>query len=141
MALSIREAALHDADAVIGIWQDCDLTRPWNDPFADFNLALGNSGSTVLIAEDAGSPVGTVMTGFDGHRGWIYYLGTVAQRQNQGIARHLIDAAENWLAARGCPKVELMVRTGNPAAAFYEKIGWEKQDVAVYARWLNTKED
>ncbi len=80
------------------------------------------------------------MVGFDGHRGWIYYLATLPDRREQGIARQLTDAAEGWLIERDCPKVELMVRSGNPAADFYKRVGWEKQDVDVYARWLNKKD-
>jgi ribosomal protein S18 acetylase RimI-like enzyme len=93
-----------------------------------------------LIAEAENELIGTVMTGFDGHRGWIYYLATLPDRQHQGVARTLIAAAERWLVGHGCPKVELMVRSGNPAVEFYKRIGWEKQDVEVYARWLNNKD-
>ncbi len=129
-----------DAEAVIEIWTRCDLTRPWNDPVADYAMALSNPTSTVLLAEDVNKIVGTVMTGFDGHRGWIYYLGTLPDRRKQGIANLLMGCAERWLAGQGCPKVELMVRKGNPANSYYEKIGWKKQDVDVYARWLNEKD-
>ena len=140
MTISIREASLNDIEAVICIWKICDLTRPWNDPTADFNLALQSPASAVLLAEDGGILVGTVMMGFDGHRGWIYYLGIVPDRRKQGIAIRLMDAAANWLEERNCPKIELMVRRGNPATGFYEKAGWQKQDVDVYARWLTTKD-
>jgi ribosomal protein S18 acetylase RimI-like enzyme len=141
MTISIREANPQDVDAVIRMWQSCDLTRPWNDPENDFNLALANQSSTILLALDNGALVGTVMTGFDGHRGWIYYLGTLPTRRKQGIAHQLIDVAKLWLADRNCPKVELMVRRGNPAADFYEKTGWKKQDVDVYALWLDKEEN
>ncbi len=140
MTISVSEASRHNANAIIDLWQRSELTRPWNDPASDFVRALENPTSTVLLAEDGGTLVGTVMAGYDGHRGWLYYLATDPGHRKQGIAKCLIDAAENWLAARGCPKVELMVRTGNPAAGFYENTGWDKQDVTVYARWLDKKD-
>lgn len=134
--ISLRAAAESDADAVIAIWQACDLTRPWNDPRADFLRALEHSASTIIIAERGGDIVGTAMTGFDGHRGWIYYLGVAPDHRGQAIARQLLDHACGWLKHRGCPKAELMLREGNPAAGLYERLGWELQPVRVFARWL-----
>lgn len=133
---SVRSATATDRDAVIAIWEICGLTRPWNDPVADFQRALDHGASTVLLAEQDARIVGTAMTGFDGHRGWIYYLGVVPGQQGLGIARLLLDAACGWLRHRGCPKVELMIRDGNPAAGLYAHLGWERQDVQVFARWL-----
>lgn len=132
----IRPATAADRDAAVGIWEACDLTRPWNDARADFDRALVHEASAILLAEDDDRIVGTAMTGFDGHRGWIYYLGVVPDYQHRGIARALLDAACDWLRQRDCPKVELMLREGNPAAGLYEHLGWERQDVSVFARWL-----
>lgn len=132
----LREAGAADSEAIAAVWRACDLTRPWNDPAADIALALRNPTSTILLACDGDALIGTVMAGFEGHRGWIYYLAVLPDRRGTGIAAQLLDAAQDWLAALGCPKVELMVREGNEAAGLYEHLGWEKQAVAVYARWL-----
>lgn len=75
MTPALRPASHADAPAVIALWRACDLTRPWNDPGADFARALDHAGSCVIIAEEAGAVIGSVMTGYDGHRGWLYYLG------------------------------------------------------------------
>lgn len=132
----IRPATAADRDAAVGVWEICSLTRPWNDAFADFDRALAHEASTILLAEDNDRIVGTAMTGFDGHRGWIYYLGVVPDCQHRGIAHALLDAACDWLRQQDCPKVELMLREGNPAVGLYEHLGWERQDVSVFARWL-----
>lgn len=132
----LREATPADALAVIALWEACGLTRPWNDPQADFDRALAFAASSVLVIEDGGLVVGSVMTGYDGHRGWIYYLGVHPARQHEGHARALLDAACDFLAAQGCPKVELMVRDGNPAQGLYERLDWDLQPVRVWARWL-----
>jgi ribosomal protein S18 acetylase RimI-like enzyme len=141
MTISIREACSRDIDSVINVWQSCDLTRPWNDPATDFNLALESTSSSILLAEMDHIIVGTVMAGFDGHRGWLYYLGIHPKCRKQGIGRQLMDAATLWLAERNCPKIELVVRSGNPAANFYTKTGWAKEDVDVYSRWLTSKDE
>jgi ribosomal protein S18 acetylase RimI-like enzyme len=138
--MTLRQATAADSPAIIALWQACALTRPWNDPAADIALALRNPTSTILLALDGDRLVGTAMVGFEGHRGWIYYLATLPERRKQGIAARLLQHAQDWLVALGCPKVELMVREGNEAAGLYEHLGWERQAVAVYARWLNEKD-
>ncbi|WOF44698.1 GNAT family acetyltransferase [Sphingopyxis indica] len=133
---AIRPARASDGAAVVALWRACDLTRPWNDPQADFDRALGHAAATVLVAEQGSAIAGTVMAGFDGHRGWIYYLGVAPARRGEGLARRLLDAACDWLRGQGCPKVELMVRDGNDAATLYRHLGWEPQGVQVFGRWL-----
>ena len=140
MTIPIREASSNDRAAAIALWKECNLTRPWNDPVSDFNRALVFSGSTILLADDDGTVVGTAMVGFDGHRGWIYYLGVRPVRRGEGIARRLIEACADWLRDRDCSKVELMLREGNRASGLYERLGWELQPVQVYARWLQDGE-
>jgi ribosomal protein S18 acetylase RimI-like enzyme len=135
--IAIREADARDAEVVIALWRACELIRPWNDPEADFARALAFSGSTILIAEIDGEAVGTAMAGFDGHRGWVYYLAVAPRFRRQGIARRLLAACERWLVEQGCPKVELMVRDGNPDMELYNRLGWEAQPVHVFARWLD----
>ena len=129
----IRAAMPTDAAAVIAVWHACGLTRPRNDPAADFARALAGPTSTVLLMEHAGATVGTVMAGYDGHRGWLYYLGVLPACRRRGHARALVEAACTYLRAQGCPKAELMVRQGNAAVALYERLGWERQPVETWA--------
>ncbi len=133
----IREATAADADAVIALWQACGLTRPWNDPAADFALALASPGSTVLAADGEGGIAGSVMTGFDGHRGWVYYLAVAPAHRRAGLGRALMEAAEAWLRERGAPKIQLMVREDNEAAlGFYQALGLERQKVVTLGRFF-----
>ena len=75
------------------------------------------------------------MVGFDGHRGWLYYLAVDPALQGRGIGRSLVVAAEAWLAAQGAGKVQLMVRTGNAAATgFYAALGYTDQECVVLGR-------
>jgi ribosomal protein S18 acetylase RimI-like enzyme len=126
-----------DAAQVIALWQACGLTRPWNDPAADFALALANETSVIFVARGDGEIFGSVMAGFDGHRGWVYYLAVAPEQRGSGLGRMLMAAAEDWLRARGCPKIQLMVRTSNHAAiGFYEALGLEQQEVVTLGRFL-----
>jgi ribosomal protein S18 acetylase RimI-like enzyme len=134
----IRAAVVADAAAVIALWRKCDITRPWNDPSADFTRAVDGLTSTILIVQAAdGAMLGSVMVGHDGHRGWIYYLAVDPMWQRRGLGRELMAAAENWLHLAGAPKLQLMVREGNDAAlAFYEALGLERQPVVTLGRFI-----
>jgi ribosomal protein S18 acetylase RimI-like enzyme len=136
-SIVIDPATATDAASVIALWRSCGLTRPWNDPGADFALAAASASSAVLVARGAAGPEGSVMVGFDGHRGWIYYLAVSPDQRHAGLGRALMAAAEEWLRARGAPKIQLMVREDNHAAiGFYESLGLERQKVAVFGRFL-----
>lgn len=130
-------AAGADAEAVVALWRACGLTRPWNDPRADFDRALAGPASTVLVTRAEGMPVATVMVGHDGHRGWVYYLAVDPAARRAGHGRAMMAAAEGWLRARRIPKLQLMVREGNDAAlAFYAAVGLERQAVVTLGRFL-----
>jgi ribosomal protein S18 acetylase RimI-like enzyme len=136
--MAIREARADEEGSVIGLWARCDLTRPWNDASADYRRALDWPGSTVLVAEHGRAIAGSVMVGHDGHRGWIYYLAVAPECSRAGLGRGLMAAAEAWLAERGCPKIQLMVREENDAAiAFYQALGLEVQSVVTLGRFLD----
>ena len=138
MGVTIRPASPGDRDATIALWEAAGLTRLWNDPRSDFDLALSNPTSAVLLAHDGAVLVGGVMVGFDGHRGWVYYLATHPEHRGRGIGRALMTAAEQNLRALGCPRIRLMVRGDNLLARdFYEAVGYQAQDVVTLGRTLD----
>ena len=82
-----------------------------------------------FVALSAGRVVGTVMAGYDGHRGWVYRLAVSPEHRGAGIATHLMRRAEGALAARGCTKVNLQVRAGNEeAVGLYRSLGYEVEE-------------
>ena len=136
----IAQAQAADDAAVTRLWEDCGLTRLWNDPARDFRLAVGGATSAVLVLRDGEELAATVMVGFDGHRGWVYYLAVAPERRRAGLGGRMMAAAEAWLRARGAPKIQLMVRDDNEAAlGFYEALGLERQEVVVLGRFLDKR--
>jgi ribosomal protein S18 acetylase RimI-like enzyme len=124
-APAIRPIEDRDVNAVITLWHAAGVARPWNDPAWDIEFVRRGAHATVLVAEDDGSIVATAMVGEDGHRGWIYYVATLPERQRTGIGRAIMGEAERCLAARGVWKVNLMVRGDNAAVrSFYERLGY-----------------
>ena len=133
----IAPLGIADIPALVALWEACGLTRPWNDPERDARLAIGGATSVILGLRDAGALIASVMTGFDGHRGWVYYLAVAPDRRRAGLGRTMMEAAEAWLRDRGAPKLQLMVRTDNAdALGFYEALGLEPQRVVTLGRFL-----
>lgn len=116
----------------MALWGACGLLRPWNDPHKDITRKLLEQPELFLVAvasgADAGAAerlVGTVMAGYDGHRGWVYYLAVDPAWQGQGVGRRLMQRVEADLLALGCPKINLMVRADNSAVLdFYARLGF-----------------
>ncbi len=130
MTVEIRAFQPADTSAAVALWQSAGLTRPWNDPYQDIRRKLQVQPELFLVAVDDDGLVGTVMAGYDGHRGWLYYLASDPARRGEGIARRLVAEAEERLEAMGCPKVQLMVRPENGIAqGFYDALGYEAFDV------------
>ncbi len=127
-----------DCAEVTTLWDRCGLTRPWNPPDGDFLLAVRGTTSTVLAGWLEERIIAAVMAGFDGHRGWVYYLAVDPEFQRRGLGRAMMTAAESWLGERGAPKLQLMVREGNTEAlAFYSRLGLERQSVVTLGRRLD----
>jgi ribosomal protein S18 acetylase RimI-like enzyme len=134
----IAPLGLDAIPALAALWESCGLTRPWNDAASDARIAIEGAASAILGAWDGDALAGSVMVGFDGHRGWVYYLAVAPGRQRSGLGRKLMTAAELWLKARGCPAIRLMVRDDNlDALGFYAAIGYEVQQVATIGRRLD----
>ncbi|MBB2976069.1 ribosomal protein S18 acetylase RimI-like enzyme [Microbacterium endophyticum] len=130
MTVVIRVFGSEDLEPVITLWEEAELTRPWNDPRKDIERKLAVQPELFLVAEREGEVVGTVMAGYDGHRGWLYYLASSRQYRGSGVGRALVAEAEKRLLAMGCPKVQLMVRPENASArGFYDALGYEAFDV------------
>jgi ribosomal protein S18 acetylase RimI-like enzyme len=136
-AIAIRPLRPADEDAVIRLWRDAGLTRPWNDPRRDIERHRAVWPDLLLVAHDGETLVGAVMAGYDGHRGWLYYLASDPARRGQGIGRALVVEAEARLEALGCPKVQLMVRPGNEGVlGFYDALAYERFDIAMTGKRL-----
>lgn len=137
--MEIRVFALQDSEAVVQLWHDCGLYRPWNDPHKDIARKLSVSPELFWVGVDEqGEVMASIMVGYDGHRGWINYLAVHPKYQRKGYAGQLMQRAEAELTALGCPKLNLQVRAGNEAViAFYESLGYgDDQTVSLSKRLI-----
>jgi ribosomal protein S18 acetylase RimI-like enzyme len=127
--MQIRSFRRSDQGSVVALWQDCDLTRPWNDPRKDIARKLAVQPELFLVGTIDDAIAATVMAGYEGHRGWVNYLAVAPRFRGRGYGRLLMARAEALLLQRGCPKVSLLVRTSNPEAIeFYRHLGYTQDE-------------
>ena len=127
--LQIRTYRESDEDAVVALWRECRLVRPWNDPVKDIHRKLRVQRDLFLVGTLDGRLVATVMAGYEGHRGWINYLAVARECRERGFGRRLMDEVEARLRALGCPKINLQIRSSNAdVVAFYRSLGFTVDD-------------
>ena len=128
--MTIRTFQERDEEAVVALWKDAFPDAPaWNDPAVDIRRKLSVQRDLFLVAEREGALVGTAMGGYDGHRGWVYYVAVSREERGGGVGRALMQTLEDKLRALGCPKLNLQVRATNTAVIeFYRKLGYEVED-------------
>ncbi|MGO9334828.1 MAG: GNAT family acetyltransferase [Acidimicrobiales bacterium] len=126
-----------DREALVSLWSICELTRPWNNPHRDIDRKLARDGDNLLVLEQGGQLIASVMVGYEGHRGWVNYLAVHPDHRRQGLGRLLMDVAERRLRDLGCAKVNLQVRASNKTATeFYRQVGYTVDDVVSLGRRL-----
>jgi ribosomal protein S18 acetylase RimI-like enzyme len=137
VVIEIRPFRPDETESVVALWEACDLIRPWNDPRKDIERKLRVDPELFLVAVEDELVVGVVMAGYEGHRGWVNYLAVDPGRRRQGLGKDLMAAAERLLAERGCPKINLQVRSENAdVIAFYVALGYMKDDVVSLGKRL-----
>lgn len=128
--MKIRAYKDTDKDAVISLWNECGLVTSRNDPARDIELKMRVDPDLFLVGVKEAKLVTTVMAGYEGHRGWINYLAVALSQRSNGYGREIMLHAERLLQAKGCPKVNLQVRTSNKAVIeFYNTLGYSDDDV------------
>ena len=132
MEYTIREAIPDDFAAVLALWRSMDWptsvpdTRETLQQFHDFSPDM------FLVAELDGRIVGTAIAPWNGWRGFIARLATDPARRRAGVARALVEEAEQRLAARGARRIYALVDTLSPLAVpFWEAVGYRDNETAA----------
>ena len=134
----IRPFKLEVKNSVVELWKICRLTRPWNNPEKDIERKLNVQSEMFLVLEIQGSIIGSVMAAYDGHRGVINYLAVNPGYQQKGYGKILMTHVEQELLNKGCPKINLLVRSDNlNVKRFYKGLHYDEQDdVKVFGKRL-----
>lgn len=136
--MHIRTYEDADEAAVISLWNDTLFDpAPHNEPRSSLRRKLEVDRHLLLVAAINDLVVGTVMGGYDGHRGWIYSVAVDPTVRRQGIGTALIRHLEFLLKQRGCLKLNLQVRSANAGVIpFYESLGFRVEEIVSLGKRL-----
>jgi ribosomal protein S18 acetylase RimI-like enzyme len=134
----IRIFRSDDEPQVVALWKTCGLVVPWNTPTLDIARKVDFQPDLFFVAEEDERIIGSVMAGYEGHRGWINYLAVDPALQRGGLGGEMMRFVEAKLALLGCPKINLQVRGTNSAViAFYEALGYRLDDAVSLGKRLD----
>ena len=135
--MEIRVFRQDDFEEIVTLWECCDVLRPSDDPEMDIERKLNHEADLFLVAQISGAVVGSIMGGYDGHRGSACYLAVHPDYRGRGIANALISRLEKKLIARGCPKIQIvMCEESDTVPCLYEKLDYEVQQVVMLEKRL-----
>ena len=121
--------SLKHRDQVILLWKEVfGYEEDHNTPELVIDKKQEFGDGLFFVAMDRRSLIGTVMTGYDGHRGWIYAMAVSPYYRKQGIGSKLLSFAEEKLSKLGCMKINLQIMGGNEAVEqFYLLKGYHTE--------------
>ena len=136
--MEIRRYEASDFEGVEALWEEAfPNDPPWNRAENAVPAKLAFQPDLLLVAVDGSEVVGSVMAGYDGHRGWLYSVAVRETDRRGGLGTALVRHAEKALHALGCGKVNLQVRATNEAVVrFYESLGYAVEDRVSLGRRL-----
>ena len=134
----LRTFCMREYEQVVDLWLRAGIKVGPSDSRAGISQRLQRDEDLFLVALDANEQViGAVLGGFDGRRGWVNHLAVEPQLQRAGVGKALLETIEERLRARGCLKVNLLVAgTNTQVLGFYEKQGFQRDDVVFMEKWL-----
>ena len=128
--MKIRPYLDEDKTELLALWTEIfPAESPHNDPQTSLDKKLRTDRDLLLVALIDDRVIGSVMGGYDGHRGWVCSLAVTPSHRRQGIASSLMHAIEEKLKARGCLKVNLQVLSSNAeVVSFYKELGFKIEE-------------
>ena len=135
--MQIREFLPSDSEALVKLWRECGLLRPWNDPVKDIERKQADRNGWFLVGETGEHRMASAMEGYDGHRGSVYDRAVAPELQGRGYGAVLMKRDDELLIASGCPKINLMVRAENQQVqAFYIDQGYAAEEAIILGKRL-----
>ena len=127
-------------EGVKALWQEAFPDDPlWNTAEISIPAKLAVQPDLFLVALDGEHVVGSIMAGYDGHRGWLYAVAVLHSRQRRGVGAALVHGAEERLRSMGCGKINLQVRASNIAVVeFYKRLGYVIEERISMGKRIST---
>jgi N-acetylglutamate synthase len=126
MEMTISPMTIESYNEVFALWQQTDGVGLSSADSRDaiHSFLEKNPGSSFVSIVD-GRIIGTILSGHDGRRGYIYHLTVHPDYRRQGLGRKLVVQCLLTLKEVGIQKCHLFVFQHNASGiAFWKSIGW-----------------
>ena len=125
---SIRPATFGDVRSTLELWQEASAEPTHTANERNLRQLIAHDPDSLLVADQGGRIVGSVIAAWDGWRGSIYRLVVAPVHRRRLLGRTLLIAAESRLRKAGAERYQaIVVETDAQAVSFWEASGWERQ--------------
>jgi ribosomal protein S18 acetylase RimI-like enzyme len=126
--VTLRSGLPDDAHAILDVWREADAEPTATDEPERLRHLMVANAQALIVADDGGRLVGTVIAGWDGWRGGIYRLAVIPDHRRRGLGRQLVEEAVRRLRAAGAARMSaIVVDDDEGALAFWTAMGWQRQ--------------
>ena len=126
--VTLRSGRLDEAESIVGVWREAEAEPPTTDDPERVRQLMAADADAVIVAEEGGRLVGTVIAAWDNWRGGIYRLAVVPDHRRRGLGHRLVDEAVSRLRAAGAARLSaIVVDDDEGAMAFWTALGWYRQ--------------
>lgn len=133
--MHIRKMTIKDFDGIYQLWVETPGMglNALDDSKEGIERYLKRNPDTCFVAEVDKRIVGSILSGHDGRRGFIYHTAVSVSMRKQGIGSALVDASVEALKNKGINKIALVVFSENiEGNVFWEKRGFTVREDLVY---------
>jgi ribosomal protein S18 acetylase RimI-like enzyme len=137
--MEIRTARRDEIEAVLALWRAAGSAPAVNETAEGMKALLDRDSAALLVAEESGELVGSLVAAWDGWRGNMYRLAVLPSHRRHGLALRLVEAGERRLRALGVRRIALVaLHDHEDAVGFWAAAGYERD--SRIARFVKTLE-
>ncbi|MDO9578872.1 MAG: GNAT family N-acetyltransferase [Candidatus Cloacimonadales bacterium] len=133
--LQFRQMQPEDYDDLVKLWIDAGLPYRSNgrDKRGKMLRELKNSNEALFLAFRKERLLGAILASHDGRKGWINRLAVHPDFRKQGLAKILIEKAENFLYEQGIEIIACLIEDWNSQSMqLFTKVGYKRFDDIIY---------
>lgn len=122
----VRPGFVRDIPGVLELWHEAGAVPSATDDVDGLTALLAHDPGALIVADEDGRIVGSLIVGWDGWRGAFHRLAVSTDRRRAGVAKQLVEEGEQRLKALGARRsAAVVVSQHDYAVRFWESLGYE----------------